>query len=568
MSPDLILLHAPSVYDFRQKTILYGPVSDLIPSSPVFELYPIGFASIAEYLERAGYQVRIINLAVRMLNDRNFDAEALIRRLKAPVFGIDLHWLVHAHGAVEVARLVKKYHPEARLVFGGLSSSYYYRELMEYPEIDYVLRGDSTEEPLRQLMDCLKKGAEPETVPNLVWRDSQGRTRENPFSHVPSDLSGVMVNYYPNVVRSVFRYRDLAGYTPFKGWLRYPITAVLTCRGCNENCVVCGGSATAFRNSFNREKTAFRSPEAVVRDVRQIGRFTRGPIFILGDLCQPGEDYAYEILHRLHKDRVKNQLIFELFSPVSREILHQMSLASPNFCLEVSPESHDPEVRRAAGKHYSNQALEQTLSDALDAGCGRLDVFFMIGLPRQTSQSVMDTIDYCGSLLEKHRGDKRLALFIAPLSPFLDPGSLGFEQPERYGYRILLRTLEEHRQALLAPSWKYSLNYETEWMTRQQIVDTAYQAIPRLNRLKAKYGVISREMAEEGEQRIKAAQEMMHRIDGILAGGNHQEELPHLKAEVDRINAFPVSEKTQLELPIRLIRLRPWRLLWSWVTGQ
>ena len=74
MSPDLVLLHPPSVYDFRQKTILYGPVSDLIPSSPVFEMYPIGFASIAEYLGRAGYQVRIVNLAVHMLNNKNFNA--------------------------------------------------------------------------------------------------------------------------------------------------------------------------------------------------------------------------------------------------------------------------------------------------------------------------------------------------------------------------------------------------------------------------------------------------------------------------------------------------------------
>ena len=51
MATDLILLHAPSVYDFRKKTILYGPVSDLIPPSPVFEMYPIGLTSIAEYLE-------------------------------------------------------------------------------------------------------------------------------------------------------------------------------------------------------------------------------------------------------------------------------------------------------------------------------------------------------------------------------------------------------------------------------------------------------------------------------------------------------------------------------------
>ncbi len=179
----------------------------------------------------------------------------------------------------------------------------------------------------------------------------------------------------------------------------------------------------------------------------------------------------------------------------------------------------------------------------------------------------MDNIDYCDYLFQKFSGDKRLSLFIAPLSPFLDPGSLGFEQPERYGYRILFRTLEEHRQALIAPSWKYSLNYETEWMTRQQIADTAYEAILRLNHLKAKYGIIPQEMAEAGEQRLKAAREMMYRIDDILSGGNYQE-LPLLKAEVDRINRLPVSEKTQLELPIRLIKLKPWRLMWSWATGR
>ena len=568
MSVDLILLHAPSVYDFRQKTILYGPVSDLIPPSPVFEMYPIGFTSIAEYLERAGYQVRIVNLAVRMLRDRNFNAEAMIERLEAPVFGIDLHWMVHCHGAIEVARIVKKHHPQVKVVFGGLSASYYYKELLQYPEIDYVIRGDSTEEPFRQLMDCIVKGREPEAVPNLVWRDSQGKTQENPFSHVPADLSNVMVNSYDSITRAVIRDRDLISYIPFKDWLRYPITAVLTCRGCTQNCVVCGGSADAFRRFYNRDKATFRSPESVARDVKQVERFSRGPIFLLGDLCLPGEDYVYEIFHLLQKNRVKNQLILELFCPVSTKLVRQMGLTCPNFCLEISPESHDPEVREATGRNYSNQALEQTLGDALDAGCGRLDVFFMIGLPKQTQQSVMDTIDYCDYLLQKFKGDKRLSLFIAPLSPFLDPGSLAFEQPERYGYRILFRTLEEHRQALLSPSWKYSLNYETEWMTRHQIAETAYEAILRLNRLKAKYGIISKQMAEAGGRRIKAAAVMMQHIDGLMSRGNLEKQLPNLKTIIDEINVLPVSEKTQLELPVGLIKLKPWRPLWSWLTKR
>jgi len=562
MSLDLVLLHAPSVYDFRQKTILYGPVSDLIPPSPVFEMYPIGFASIAEHLERAGYRVRIVNLAVRMLNSRNFSVEKMIKRLRAPVFGIDLHWLVHCHGAIEVAKIVKKYHPEAKVVFGGLSSSYFYKELLQYPEVDYVLRGDSTEEPFRQLMDCLINRREPEAVPNLVWRDSQGKLQENPFSHVPTDISNVMIGHYKRIIRSVIRYRDLASYIPFKGWARYPIMAVFTCRGCSENCVICGGSAAAFRNFYYREKPVFRSPELVIRDVKQIESFSNGPIFILGDLCQAGDDYAYEVLNLLQKERVKNQFILELFSPVSGDLIHQMGLSCPNFCLEISPESHDPEVRKASGRNYSNEALEQTISDALSAGCRRLDIFFMIGLPKQTTQSVMETVDYCDHLLQKFKGDKRLALFIAPLSPFLDPGSLGFEQPERHGYRVLFRTLKEHRQALLSPSWKYSLNYETEWMTRHQIADAAYESILRLNRLKAQYGNIPQKLAEVGEQRLQAAREMMFRIDDLMASGNLEAELPRLKPTVDKINAYPVSDKRQLELPVELVKLKFWRLLW------
>jgi B12-binding domain/radical SAM domain protein len=384
MAVDLVLLHPPSVYDFRRQTILYGPIADLIPSSSMFEMYPIGFTSIAEYLENAGYRVRIVNLAVRMLSDPKFDAEAMIKRLKSPVFGIDLHWLVSSHGAIEVARIVKKYHPESKLVFGGFSSTYFSKELIQYPEVDYVMRGDSTEEPLRQLMGCIKHGFEPDKVPNLVWKDADGEVRENPFSHIPTDLSQLMVDNYADTVRSVIRYRDLASYAPFKGWKDYPITAVLTGKGCKENCVICGGSAAAFRKCYGRERPVFRSPQDVIRNVKQIEKFSTGPIFILGDLLQPGGDYAEEVLRGL--EGVKNQFILELFAPAPPGFLQRVGRACPNFCLEISPESHDPVVRKASGRNYSNEDLERTIAEALEAGCSRMDVFFMIGLPKQTPQ--------------------------------------------------------------------------------------------------------------------------------------------------------------------------------------
>lgn len=556
MAVDLVLLHAPSVYDFREKTILYGPVSDLVPPSPVFEMYPIGLTSIAEYLEKAGYRVRIVNLAVRMIRDKNFDAGEMIRKLKAPVFGIDLHWMVHSHGSIEVARLVKKYHPDSKLVFGGFSSTYFHDQLIRYPEIDFIIRGDSTEEPFRLLMDSITKRKTPDSVPNLVWKDTAGAVQINPFTNVPDDIEDVMVDHYGGVIKSVLRYRDIISYTPVSDWLRYPITAVITTRGCNHNCVICGGSNAAFRNYHHRDKPVFRTPESVVKNLRQIAKFSRGPVFILGDLYQNGEDYATEILKLIKEKPVKNQLIFELFSPVSKDALRQIAEAAPGFCLEISPESHDYEIRKRAGRNYTDEALEQTIADALEVGCGRMDVFYMTGLPGQDVQSVYDTVDYCGYLMEKFKGDKRLALFLAPISPFLDPGSLGYEQPEKYGYKVLFREVEQFRQGLISPSWKYSLNYETEWMTRDEIVESGYEAILRLVKLKQKYGIVSDDVAKAGIQRIEDARSMMRRIDVVLAGDNVEEELALLKPEIDKINAFPNSEKIHLELPMGKAKLR------------
>ena len=560
-NPHLLLLHPPSVYDFRQKAILYGPISDVVPSTPVFEMYPVGFSTIAEYLERHGYRVRIVNLAVRMLRDEDFDAEKLIASLHPLAFGIDLHWLPHAQGALEVARMVKRHHPGTPVIMGGFSASYYHQELLSYPEVDYVVRGDSTEEPLRQLMACLAADEEGWEVPNLTWRDRHGEVHVNPLTYLPEDLDHLMMDY-SQMVKAVARDRDLVSYVPFKNWLDYPIMAGLTCRGCTHNCIACGGSAYACRHIFGRERPAYRSPEALARDVRNIHRFSRGPVFVLGDIRQPGMAYAKRFLKAIHG--LKDQVIIEFFAPASREFLEQVAAAMPNFCLEVSLESHDPAVRRAFGRAYSNEAIERTMEYALEVGCRRLDVFFMVGLPQQTYASVMETIDYCQTLLERDRGDGRLRPFISPLAPFLDPGSLAFENPEQYGYRLFCHTLEEHRQALLSPSWKQILSYETAWMTRDEIVASTYEAGLRLNRLKARHGLVSPQQAREIEARIHRAVDLMARIDRLVETVGPEElqrELHVLKPQIDRANISTVCEKSELELPVGRGKLNGVRIL-------
>ena len=557
---DLVLLHAPSVYDFRKKSILYGPVSDLVPSTPVFEMYPIGLTTIAEYLERRGFRVRIINLAVRMLNSDRFDPEKLIRKLKPAAFGIDLHWMPHAHGAIEVARLCKKHHPDIPVMFGGFSSTYYHEELVRRPEVDYVVRGDSTEVPVLNLMQHLtgQPGAPSlPDIPNLTWQEPDGEVRANEVSYSPENLDHVLIDY-SYVVKAVARYRDLASVIPFKGWLGYPITAALSVRGCTHNCHTCGGSATAFSAMHNRRRPAYRAPEDLAQDIRNIARFSRGPVFILGDIRQAGDDYADRFLRAIHG--FQGPVILELFREADRDFIQRVAQAMPNWTLEISLESHSDEVRKAFGRPFRTGPTEDTMRYALEAGVKRLDIFFMIGLPKQDYQSVMDTVDYCKYLMtELDQGPgRRLIPFISPLAPFLDPGSPVFQNPERYGYRFFVRTLEEHRQALVQPSWKYVLNYETEWMDRDQIVDSTYEAGLRLNRLKAECGVISPAQAESTEARILKARRLIAQVDDIVSINDvdRRAKLLHaIKPQVDDANLSTVCDKAELNVPLRGIKL-------------
>jgi len=562
MRLDLILLHPPSIYKFRELPIFYGPISDVIPSSSIFENYPIGFLTLSDYLNRHGISVRIVNLALKMLLDSSFDPESFIAGVKPVAFGFDLHWLPHVDGSLSLAEVAKGHHPEIPVIFGGLSATYYHQEIMrDYPFVDFIVCGDSTEEPLRLLMEAIKSGGDYGTVPNLVWRDDKGTVMVNGISYRPTNLDYVNFDY-SHALKMTMKYHDTSGYLPFRNWLANPVMAVFSCRGCFHDCVSCGGSASSFAKMGVRGKPAFRSPELLAKDVKNIARYTGAPVMVIGDLLQAGEEYAGRFLQDMKKYRIKNELAIEFFHPPSGDFVQKVADSLINFNVEISPESHDPRVRRAFGKTYDNAELEASIDAFMGSSCLRLDLFFMVGLPCQDYQSVMDTVEYCGELMRRYGGSKKLLPMIAPLAPFIDPGSRLFEEPEQFGYRLFYRTLKEHRQAMLMPTWKQRLNYETEWMTRDEIVRATYDGAMRLIELKAECGVMAREEAEEIMRHIRMAKDLIERMEQAEVIDDA------LKKEIFRVNRLDLlCDKHELEWPVKGWKLNIvnlFKLFYSW----
>ena len=509
---DLVLVHAPSVWDFRKEVILQGPLADVIPSTDEFEMYPIGLTSIAAYLEQNHYNTRLVNLAYRMLRNPRFDVARHLARLDAPVFGIDLHWLPHAHGALGVAELVKQVHPEAKVLIGGLSATWFHEEVIANPAVDFVLRGDSTEEPCRQLLAALRDATPLEAVENLTWKRRGGQVVVNPLSFVPADLDWVDVPAYDFMTHAVFKYRSLADFLPYLEWLRYPSTMLLNSRGCTYDCAICGGSRTGYRIVAGRAAAAMRSPEKLVADATRIATFSRAPIFMVHDPRIGGIPRAARFFDLFRAEGVRNELVIEVFYPAQRDFFAMVRRSTSRWSMQITIESPDPAIREVNGKFpVPNEVVEATLAAALDEGCEKLDLFFMVGLSGQTPAIALQTVGYCRHLVERFGADRRLQFYAAPLGPFLDPGSRAFEDPS-LGYHRRFCTLEDHRQALLGPTWREMLAYETDWMTRDQIVKATYAVGGGLNDLKLE----ADRLGGSGETH-RALRQLGDRL-GLLAG--------------------------------------------------
>jgi len=562
---DMVFLHAPSVYDFRKKTIFYGPISDVIPSSPVFEMYPIGFMTISAHLEAAGFKTRIVNLAVQMLQDEKFDAEKRIRSLDADVFAIDLHWMPHVHGATEIAKLVKKHHPDSKVEFGGFTSSYFWEELIGMPEIDLIMRGDTTEEPTVRMMTALQDGKDLSEVPNLVWKDGNGGIHNNEITYSLKDLDSIKFDY-GLMIKNAVRHMDIKGALPWYGWDKLPLTSVFSVRGCSLNCAECGGSNYANGKVACRKAPAYRSPEKLAEDMDMIQNYLDTPIFVVGDIRQHGGDYAERFLKAVKERRIKNHVVIELFGRAGNEHFLQLDKAfEGGWSIEFSPDSHDEGVRSALGKNYSNECIERTVEAAFGNGCGRFDLFYMTGLPSQTRESALDSARAAKKLWALVDKDKDLFIYNAPFAPFVDPGSRVFEEPEKWGYRFFARTLAEHKRLLENPSWKHILSYETKWMNRDMIAETSYDAAIELAAVEYESSRISAEAFDGRKEAVETARKIMHRIDEAMAAPNGEEMESRLNDVRDEVRQMRpvVCEKSNLSWEAGSI----WRNLPRVMTG-
>ncbi len=495
---DVVLIHPPSIYDFRKKQTKPGPISDVIPSTPVFEMYPIGFVSMLSRLIKDGFTARIVNIAVLMLSSNSFDVEKYLKNLESTLYGVDFHWLPHVHGAYHITQLIKRYHPNSKIVLGGFSATYFADQIMkEWNWVDYVLLGDFQEKPISQLSDAIQRNREVEDIPGLVYRDESGIIKRNTIQNSEEGMKNVFLDY-KTLAKNTIKYHDVRGHLPYYSWLDNPQGFTLIEHGCSFNCGFCGGSFYAYNKRYGSFSPVYRDPDRVATEIELVAETIGSPVFIAGDLSLAGYKYYTSLFRSIRERGIDIPLLTEYFTPPKAEYLNYLSKNFSDYTAEISPESSNEDIRRVTGKFYSNSALEKSIYLANKLGFKRFDVYFTIGLPKQRREDIMADVRYATEIME-HYSTKpmKVQAFISPLSPFLDPGSLFFEFPERFGYRILFKDLQGFYEALdTGESWEDYLNYETNNLTRNDIKEMTYLTEIKLIDASRKAGFIDQKLSD------------------------------------------------------------------------
>lgn len=515
-SYDVILFHPPAIYDFRHTPMFPGAFGRTVEGLQ-FTKVPIGMLSIADYLDRNGYKVILDNLGDRMSNTPDFDPEKHIKECSAQIYAIGIHFQQHSQGAIEIARLCKKYHPNSLVIVGGLTATCFHKEIIEkYDFIDGVIRAEA-EKPLLKLVQAYEQNGKPADTPNLTYRSGEGEIIITPMMDASTDLDDFEYTRLDLLEprTSVFSPDSVSRYS------------LEVCRGCTYNCSICGGSAYTYKKYLGMNKPAFRSPAKIVYDIKKLNDYGINFIGLFQDARMAGEKYWQELFDLLIKEKPDiERLSLDILAPVDEEFIKQASKVSRNLILHLCPDTGSDEVRKLLGRNYTNEKLLETIKL-----CHEYHVpvtnFFSVGLAGETEKHIKETWELWKKLDEMEHesfikgyfGDIEYSVPIGGqiLGPIvIDPGSRAFDNPEKYGYKLLYKNLEEYISWLSKPSWHQWLNYETLVADKNAIIEMIHSSIEFTIDQREKYRFYSSEQAYFERCKIEADRAVIKKVDKIM----------------------------------------------------
>lgn len=336
---------------------------------------PLGLLYIASYLKaNSAHTVTVIDSEIERL-----DYHALKLRLeglKPDLVGIQVLTFTLID-ALKTAAIVKELSKDIPVVFGGPHVTIFPAESLAHKDVDYIVRSEG-EISFKELLDNMKDSSRLSSVRGIGFKRGSAMT----VTEEPSFIRDLDSLPMPD--------RRLTPYQKYYSLLskNFPITTMMTSRGCPYNCIFCERMGKTFRA---------KSPEKIIAEIEDCLSLGIKEIFFHDDTFTVDKKRVFRICEMISERGLKFDWDARVrVDTVNAELLKAMKKAG---CRRISfgVESGSSKVLKKLRKgitlgqvtaafEYAQKSRIQTLAD------------FMIGSPGETEDDVSKTMDLAKKL--------------------------------------------------------------------------------------------------------------------------------------------------------------------------
>ncbi len=342
-------------------------------------IIPVGACMAAEAAERAGHEVKVLDLMFRedplralqrALEERKPDIVGLSVRnidnndIQCPTFFIrDLAPLIDAVRSMT----------QAPIVLGGAAVPVMPEEVLHYTGASWAVLGDGeTVFPL--LLKELSEGRSPKTLPGIAWIEN-GAFHSNPCASSGSDC--------PCISPDFRRWVDL------KAYLRRLSTVPLQTKlGCKFSCVYC----TYRKIEGNRYRLS--DPGEVVENIDRLAAAGLRHIEFVDNVFNSPYDHALAICEKLARMHARVSLQSLEVNPLLVDDTLLTAMERAGFSgIGITVESASGEVLEALRKGFTVEYVYKA-ADVVRHHAIPCVWIFMLGGPNETRGTVRETLRF------------------------------------------------------------------------------------------------------------------------------------------------------------------------------
>jgi radical SAM superfamily enzyme YgiQ (UPF0313 family) len=459
-SYDVIFIHPPRVLKPDD-----GKKAKSVRSAFIF--IPMGVFAIADFLDREGFGVKIINYPLEEYLDPNWSLIDYIKTIDFKICGIDLHWIHNAYGAIEIARIVKEVKPNAKVILGGLSASYFHTQILKYyKSIDGIIRGEG-EIPLLKYVQNINQNRSLDSIPNFSYRNSSNHIKTNSLSYTAKTLDNLNftnISLLKNAKQYFECSRKIMG-------ISFNLSIG---RGCPFNCPFCGGGQRASQQLTGRNEVILRTPEKVIEDITYIADKYKVPSLFFGHGTYPANlKYWKTLFGLIQKEKIDIGGDLEIWRlPFPKEMwkIFYKTFNRRFSSVSISPRTLSTNVHKKIAKicdptfKFPKNQIEDLIKNA-NLFRRTLRIWLTAGFPFQTRLDFQKDLNFAIKCMLKYGKTKSKPITIMNEPFHIFPGSPAYESPESFEINLNYNSFPQLNEFFKQTKMSFfynAINYETK----------------------------------------------------------------------------------------------------------